>query len=417
MSGQDALPMLVAGLDGRRVISPKRPSVDTAGLADIFPYYAGFSFDFASTHIAAHSNHLNGSVVVLDPWNGSGTTTLAAQHLGHTAIGVDLNPAANVIAQLRCRIGSRARTVPTPVRQRASRKATALQDPLSRWLNPAVVARIRDWTRQLAGSPPEEASLGYVAIFRAVRKMTQKFEGSNPTWVKSAKSPEDLVALPIDDVDSAIRAEEDFLLGRLREFPSSTSQGAIVTASSRVLPLANDSVDVIVTSPPYLTRIDYGVAYSRELAVLGIDAFADRWLRSGLMGTTLIRKSIDSSSSSLGTLASDLIGNISTHSSKASGGYYLKQAMQYFSDLTAGLDEVTRVAKTGARMSLVVQDSYYKDIHIRLADICAEEAAMRGWKVVWSEQFRVKRSLTSLNKSAKEYTKGEVAESVLDFQL
>lgn len=416
LSGQDALPMLLAGLDGRRVISPKRPSVDTAGLADIFPYYAGFSFDFASAHIAAHSNHLNDSAVVLDPWNGSGTTTLAAQHLGHTAIGVDLNPAANIIAQLRCQIGDRARGVPVPKRRRSSPESVA-KDPLSRWLSPGVVARIRDWTCQLIESPAEQSSLGYVAIFRAVRGMTRKFEGSNPTWVKSSKSSEDLVALSNDEVDAAIGVEEDFLLGRLQEFPVSASRATMVTASSRALPLMNGSVDVIVTSPPYLTRIDYGIAYSRELAVLGIDTSVDRSLRSGLMGTTLIRGPIGSLGDSLGGLASGLIKDISGHSSKASGGYYLKQAVQYFSDLTAGLNEVTRVAKLGASMSLVVQDSYYKDIHVRLADICAEEAKMRGWEVVWSEQFKVTRSLTSLNKAAKEYVKGEVAESVLDFQL
>ncbi|MEW1927484.1 DNA methyltransferase [Streptomyces sp. NPDC088360] len=414
MSGQDALPMPLAGLDGRRTISPKRPSVDTAGLADIFPYYAGFSFDFASAHISAHLDHL-GRAVVLDPWNGSGTTTLAAQHLGHAAIGVDLNPAANIIAQLRCRIGARARSIPTP-KLHPSREIE-IPDPLSRWLGEATVRRVRDWTVHLASSQPEESSLGYVAIFRALRKMTRKFEGSNPTWVKSAKSPEELVELLPDEIDAAVRAEEKFILGRLHEFPASISRAILITSSSGNLPLVDNSVDVIVTSPPYLTRIDYGVAYSRELAVLGIDTSLDRRLRSGLMGTTLIRKSSDLSPRVLSNLANSLVKEISSHSSKASGGYYLKQAVQYFNDLTIGLDEVTRVAKPGASMTLVVQDSYYKDIHVRLADICVEEAVKRGWKVAGGESFTVKRSLTSLNKSAREYAKGEVAESVLDFQL
>lgn len=414
MSGQDALPMMPAGLSGRRVISPKRPSVDTAGLADIFPYYAGFSFDFASAHITAHSASLDSAAVVLDPWNGSGTTTLAAQHLGHTAVGVDLNPAANIIAQLRCCIGDRACRVPRPSKRPQEVNAS---DPLCRWLDVSTVARVRDWTHRLTFSRPEESSLGYVAIFRAVREMTQKFEGSNPTWVKSAKHSDELVSLSAEEVDRVIATEQDFILDRLRSFPASTSRATMITASSRVLPLADNSVDVIVTSPPYLTRIDYGVAYSRELAVLGIDTATDRNLRSGLMGTTLIRKASSPISNTLGPLASDLIKRISSHSSKASGGYYLKQAVQYFDDLTAGLEEVTRVSKAGASLSLVVQDSYYKDIHIPLADICTEEAVMRGWKIVQSEHFRVKRSLTSLNKAAKQYAKGDVAESVLDFQL
>ncbi|MET8631418.1 DNA methyltransferase [Streptomyces sp. NPDC004680] len=406
--------MLLVGLDARRAISPKRPSVDTAGLADILPYYAGFSFNFAREHIKAHSEGLD-TAVVLDPWNGSGTTSLAAMHSGHTAIGVDLSPAANLIAQLRCQVGDRARPCPTP-KQTVAGRSVKHPDALSRWLAPSAVERFRDWTSQLHGRPPEVASLAYVSLFRALRKVTADFEGTNPTWVKSAKTPDELIDLTPDDVDAAIRAEEDFLLGRLRSFPFRGSPATLITASSSALPLSDKSVDVIVTSPPYLTRIDYGVAYSRELAVLGTDTFSDRGLRAALMGTTLIRKP-QSVERRLGDLSARLLEGISTHASKASGGYYLKQAVQYLNDLSVSFDEVTRVAKTGAKMSLVVQDSYYKDLHIRLADICAEALRLRGWTVNGAERFPVKRSLTTLNKSAREYAKGEVAESVIDLQL
>ncbi|MEV8077407.1 DNA methyltransferase [Streptomyces pseudogriseolus] len=403
------------GLDVRRAISPKRPSVDTAGLADLLPYYAGFSFEFACEHIKAHSKELE-TAVVLDPWNGSGTTSLAAMHSGHTAIGVDLSPAANLIAQLRCQVGDRARPCPTPENGVASRTGEH-QDALSRWLAPLTVRRFRDWTSQLHGHPPEVASLVYVSLFRALRKMTKAFEGSNPTWVKSAKTQEELIDISSEDVDAAIRAEEKFLLERLSSFPLQGNPATLITASSSTLPLANKSVDVIVTSPPYLTRIDYGVAYSRELAVLGTDTFSERTLRSALMGTTLIRQSDQARERRLGGLSESLLQGISSHASKASGGYYLKQAVQYLNDLSAGFDELTRVAKKGAKMSLVVQDSYYKDLHVRLADICAEALVLRGWTVNGAERFPVKRSLTSLNKSAREYAKGEVAESVIDLQL
>src|SRR5688500_6287485 len=81
-----------------RRLSPKRPTFEKAGLADLFPYYAGFGFDWACSHL---DEYAHGNNFVLDPWNGSGTTTLAAQSRGYPAIGVDLNPVANIAAMLR----------------------------------------------------------------------------------------------------------------------------------------------------------------------------------------------------------------------------------------------------------------------------------------------------------------------------
>jgi hypothetical protein len=112
-------------------------------------------------------------------------------------------------------------------------------------------------------------------------------------------------------------------------------------------------------------------------------------------------------------MAKDLVHRIATHRSYASGVYYLKQANQYFDDLTCSLDEITRVCAPGAFMTLVVQDSYYKDVPVRLGDICLDEAELRGWEYVAKKPFEVRRSLTTLNTSAKLYPKGKVSENVI----
>ncbi|WP_159056506.1 DNA methyltransferase [Streptomyces yokosukanensis] len=246
--------------------------------------------------------------------------------------------------------------------------------------------------------------------------MTERFEGSNPTWVKRAKSDDELLDISPDDLDSLILAEQEDLWGRLMSAPRGAGRTSIVTASSDRLPIADDSVDLILTSPPYLTRIDYGVAYCRELAVLGIDVLSNRDLRADLMGTTLIRGDA-ASQFKPGKIACDLMHRVSSHSSKASGGYYLKQTRQYLRDLSAGFDEMTRVVKPGGTLCMVVQDSYYKDEPVPLADICIDEAEVRGWGLVLNEQFPVKRTLTTLNKSAREYKKAQVSESVITFSL
>lgn len=130
------------------------------------------------------------------------------------------------------------------------------------------------------------------------------------------------------------------------------------------------------------------------------------------MGTTLIRPARDETME-YGPLASELISRISSHSSKASTGYYLKQAQQYLDDLVCSFDELTRVSKKHAIMTLVVQDSYYKEIPIRLAEICAEEAERRGWRFMRWDPTEVTRHLTQLNTAARAYPKGRVDETVV----
>ncbi|MFE5987681.1 hypothetical protein [Streptomyces sp. NPDC056453] len=359
--------------------------------------------------------HVAESAVVLDPWNGSGTTTLAAQHEGFRAVGIDRNPVANIVARLRADayLTDQKMTSASAVGKRNSELS---DDPLHAWFTPGSTKRIREWADYLSLLPVGESCLPYVALFRSIRALSSAFEGSNPTWVKRAKSDEELITVSAADFDVMLMEQQEFIASRAMA-PSDTPSPPvnIATALSSSLPVPNECVDVVLTSPPYLTRIDYAVAYTRELAVLGHDIAKDRTLRSALMGTTLIRKESDSPLR-IGETARNLIEDVTSHSSKASSGYYRKQVVQYLDDLTAGLDEVTRVSKSGASLHLVVQDSYYKDIPVKLADICVEECTMRGWDLRGLDPYVVKRTLTSVNKAARNYKKSDVSETVISLR-
>ncbi|MFD7602713.1 hypothetical protein ACFWAN_19640 [Streptomyces mirabilis] len=409
---QEALPGLFHGSSSERgVLSPKRPAVETAGMADVFPYYAGFAFEWATKQLSRDGSHVGSDMTVLDPWNGSGTTTLAAQSLGIRSIGVDRNPVANVIARLRGETSLKPQLTEAPPSGfgRGFYKTT---DPLNAWFSDRTTRRLRDWTTALRKADGSLNAVAAVALFRVIRRVTKKFEGSNPTWVKRSKSPEDRIRIPARELDEMLLTEQRALCSRIATQDLPKVGATILTASSDSLPLRNNSVDVILTSPPYLTRIDYAVAYARELAILGHDISADRTLRSSLMGTTLIRKS-ETFSHEFGPVAQELLVNISGHDSKASSGYYLKQAQQYLTDLSSGLDEISRVCKEKSLVHLVVQDSFYKDVPVPLAEICIDEATARGWVLEEREQFVVRRSLVTLNTPARAYKKSNVAESVI----
>lgn len=394
-----------------RVLTPKKPLVDSSGAADIFPYYAGFSFDWAR-HLLDEQAFGENSVV-LDPWNGSGTTTVAAQSLGYLSIGVDLNPVAEVVANVRSRRPSKDIEQRFPGRPISVKVTSA--DPLTAWFRLSTVRRIRGWLAAFDEADVELREIGIVSAFLAVQRLTYSFQGSNPTWVKVARMPEEQLSVPAAKVDESIVQSFISIAERSKEIPPAVKAALHIRGSSKELPIRDRTVSTILTSPPYLTRIDYAVAYRRELAVLGIDTRNKSSLRSRLMGTTAIR-SAKPAGFQVHTKASQLLKSIAEHPSYASATYYSKQAVQYFGDLAASLSELSRVSRQGASMTLVVQDSFYKDILLPLAEICVEESEAQGWKLQKHRRIEVKRSMGTLNLAAKNYKKSAVTESIMTFK-
>jgi hypothetical protein len=242
--------------------SPKKPTLDTAGLADIFPYYAGFYFDWARDLLGGFDPTRR--LIVLDPWNGSGTTTLAAQHANHRSIGVDLNPVANIVATLRTdtMTGSDYFKISPPANYDVPFAET---DPLLIWFTPETARRLRQWSTFITREYPESVALGFVALFRVVRGTTKKFAGTNPTWVKGASSRDQLVSHAVGFLDAMIEHETHFLQERCRSLEPRRERPLIIEGSSSSLPIASQTIDITLTS--FATTLES----CREIAVFPIE--------------------------------------------------------------------------------------------------------------------------------------------------
>lgn len=404
--------------------TPKRSAKSRAGHRESwYPYYAGFSGSFVQDFLDLIDPPEQSTI--LDPWAGSGTTLVEALRRGHASIGVDLNPAMVIVSKARLLHQNVAESL-CPLAQELLEAMEPVEpttrEPLTAWFVPSAAARWRSLEQGMARvlmhssksdlSDPESvsslsslAAFFYVALFRAIRGQLARFGSSNPTWVKKPRHPSNRLRSSQGAMERAFLREVGILVANFDQYESREERGTgarVLQGDARRLGLADSSIDVVLTSPPYCTRIDYAVTTAPELAAMGIGPHSGfRDLRESLTGSTAIRALQPPPDGDWGDTCQELLDAVEGHPSKASATYYLKQFKQYFHDLHLSIGELRRVLKQGGEAVLVVQDSLYKDLHVDLATITIEMANQRGlhWKSEYT--YETSSSMRTLNPRAR----------------
>jgi DNA modification methylase len=316
-------------------------------LHDLHPYPARFIPQIPRRCIARWS--LPGDLV-LDPFCGSGTTLLEAKLAGRNSIGVDNNGVATLVARAKvldysdaslAALASLAREVKTVAPSHApSTHLTIDQAGLGpqyegreKWFDPAAVGELA-WLRNRIRALPGDAAILGMAVFSGLVVRASR-QDSDTRYVATAR-----VFEPGSVVRSwaakTLRAAE-----RARETVSQSrpSTHTILTQDSKRLPtLDAESVDLVVTSPPYLNAYDYHKYHRHRL----------HWIDADI------------------SLARDAeIGKHDTFTRKGA------TPDGYFRDLTGCLEEWTRVLRGGGHAAVVVGDAIVSGKFVAVGDAMA----------------------------------------------
>lgn len=403
-----------------------------------YRYYAGFSPEFvqdALQIVEAGSEPLN----VLDPWVGAGTTCAIAANRGHLTTGVDINPALVVIAKarlLQSDISESLSALTEEIIAGADRAPlpNASDEPLLNWFGPSSASAIRALERSIfrllvdpeCNRTPIDLGLDhisalaaffYVTLFKVARSRLRAADTSNPTWIKARVPPTNRARPQTKTLHDEFRRTQENLalflgIGQGTK-PKVERPPDVVLGSSTSLNLDDASIDLVITSPPYCTRIDYVAGVRPELAILGCDRNSLKALRHMTLGNPTVPQS-DETVANYVPSARKFLRKVKAHPSKASKSYYYRYFETYFKLLDSSLSEMYRVIRPGGSAFVVVQDSYYKEVHLDLPLVTSEIAEARGWANFYVFDFPVGRTMAVVNPKARSYRRDfSAVESVL----
>ena len=268
---QVSLPGFDDGLQGSSLPRRMLPTNVTANRHAVhrwFNFIAGFAPEFVAAQCPPSSSGL-----LLDPFAGCGTSLVTAQTLGLRAIGYEPHPFFVRIA--RAKTGAR----PTTTRlleieqtllagihslRRASTLAAPAEVFLAKLFEPDTLLQLLSARTALEEANLDADDLAFLALSR-VLDMCSKAQTDGiykaPTSVKKPESPERAIYSVIGRIRNDISLSGSAIRPQAYIHQQSAEDMSLVETGS---------VDVAVTSPPYLNNFDFAEMTRMQLYFWGI---------------------------------------------------------------------------------------------------------------------------------------------------
>lgn len=244
---------------------------------------------------------------ILDPMTGSGTTLVAARMRGHEAIGFDRDPLAVLIASVWVtdieteQFTEKAAEVLERAKQRSTKLTAKCAFPhgadgetkefISYWFDTDNRKQLTALATSIAGVRDERLrSVLWCAFSRLI--ITKDAGASLARDVSHSRPHRSFDKAPHRAFEHFPRAVQHIV--RTAPFGAQAMAQPIATvrnADARSMPLADGSIDLIITSPPYLNAIDYLRGHKLSLVWMGHSIASIRMLRSTNVGTEVSAKS------------------------------------------------------------------------------------------------------------------------------
>jgi DNA modification methylase len=342
--------------------------------------------------------------VVLDPMMGSGTSVLEAYVSGRTAIGFDIDPLAVLLTKVKL--------TPISVEAVADEGERVLQNSeyaLKRYrssLSKQLTARFEPKTKKFVDYWfSEQAQLELLALLKEIEKIDEpaiqdflrlvfsaiiitKSGGVSLAWDLAHTRPHKLkqgLAKAFKSPFGEFRKRLAKNLKGLREIPQWVAKGSPNFGNAEALPLAEASVDLLFTSPPYAsTAIDYMRAHKFSLVWFGYPVEDLSELRTQYIGGENIA---GHEFADMPLETKRLIAQVARLDRKKSLALH-----RYYSEMKRVLQQSLRVLRPGKAAFFVVGSSTLRGIDTRTQDCLGEIGESLGFELLGIGTRRLDRN-------------------------
>ena len=185
---------------------------------------------------------------------------------------------------------------------------------------------------------------------------------------------------PLSRFESSLRKSA---LGFEEDIPDSSAQSAVILGDCRQLPLADESVHLIVTSPPYANALDYMRAHKFSLVWMGYSTRRLSGQRREYIGSEV---QADVDGVELPDSAVDIIRRLGERDTRRS-----KVLDKYLREMTVAMSEMYRVLQAGRAAVIVVGPSTMRGLRIHTHDHIAAIARSTGFELVGMTKRTINR--------------------------
>lgn len=325
------------------------------------------------------------TLTILDPMMGSGTIPVLASVSGHRAVGFDTDPLAVIISRTWAKpldaaaLAASAERATEWARSRSHRAWThqdsETQDFIDYWFDEATQRRLGALAEGIQEAPPELQDALWCSFSRLIitkdagASRARDVSHSRPHRVRSAASFDVL-----DRFCSSAKAVAD-RHGGLQAKRAGTRRLRLESGDARSLPLRRETIDAVITSPPYLQAIDYLRGHRMSLVWMGYNMRELRSLRSNAIGSEkgLAEKGVADS------IVGQVVGNGLSNRGRA-------VVRRYVSDLSGTIGELRRVLRKDGYAAFVVAESTLEGTPIKISALLEEVASHEGLRCTAREQ-------------------------------
>lgn len=331
---------------------------------------------------------LHGTPIVLDPMVGSGTVVSAAVRKGFKALGRDMDPLAVLISRTACynpcreeielseeklwnelkNVGGKDVVLPWIDKDEETRKF------IDYWFSKRQQYDLRRIAYILERSGEFEGEVRDIFRVALSRIIITKDKGASLARDVSHSRPHKVMVSSDYNVVSNFFSSVSKVKKYFEMSGKAVSEADVSQGDARSLCGVDDrSVDLVITSPPYLNAIDYMRGHRFSLVWLGMTAKETRGIRSESIGAERAKKGVvESYYDEIFRSYGDLGGVPSR---------IKNMLVRYCCDLRAFSSSIRRVVKEGGEVVVVMGDSKLKGVDVRNSMAVIESLRIEGFSI------------------------------------